>query len=266
MGEEEFKAHKLRQEETERFYLDKFLEVVRLKPESIERGADPPDFLVAIDEGHVAIEETDFHSDKKGVDGSSRRGIEEEWLRLQRVFVQERELYPDLDRICGFLFFRALEVPPRRKHGLFASELLGFARKELERITEKGVDFASLDPAFPLLGKYLTRLRLWDARCYVTWEWSHNADFVGLTQEELRRIIVVSGRQLSQSMGLVEAAKLNRYQEINRALELGPYDKVYIFQHMETKILLWQPSSSWNEVNLPQSQRSGVRSSRENGD
>ena len=62
----------------ERLYLDRFFETIQLEPKSIERGEDPPDFLVATDEGFIAIEETSFHSGKRGADGSPRRRIEEE--------------------------------------------------------------------------------------------------------------------------------------------------------------------------------------------
>ena len=41
-------------------------------------------------------------------------------------------------------------------------------------------------------------------------------------------LLIVSGRQLSQSMGLRDVEEPNAFQEVNAALENGPYDEVEI--------------------------------------
>ena len=130
-------------------------------------------------------------------------------------------------------------------------------------LTKKGVDFSSFTPHFPLLNRYLKRLHLGDAGCHAMWNWNHSAGWVGLSEEELHGIIsqklmisrpadveenwllVVSGHQLSQSMGRLSVNELRGYQRLNKALEQGPYDNAYIFQYMSNRVLLWQPSNGW---------------------
>lgn len=248
----------------ERFYLDKFLTALQMKPNSVERGANPPDFLLTLEGSRIAVEVTEFHS-ATDVGGHPRRVVEEEWQKIQRLFEQERKQYPDLDNISGRLFFKQLEVPPSGKHKQFVKELLDFGRSVLGCLTKKGVDFSSFTPHFPLLNRYLKRLHLRDAGCHVTWNWNHSAGSVGLSEEELHGtisqkliifrpadvgenwLLVVSGHPLSQSMGRVSVNDLRGYQDLNKALEHGPYEKVYIFQSMCDRVLLWKRSEGWEE-------------------
>jgi len=98
-----------------------------IEPEFIERGDDPPDFIVTIDGKRVAIEETEFHSNATGANGRPRRAVEEEWRKLQQLIERERKQFPDLDRVNGLLFFKCLQVPSMREWPAFVKELLVFA-------------------------------------------------------------------------------------------------------------------------------------------
>ena len=53
-------------------------------------------------------------------------------------------------------------------------------------------------------------------------------------------------------MGLPYVEELMDYHEVNEALETGPYDKVYIFQYMYGRVLLWQQQSGWVEIRKAQ--------------
>ena len=75
------------QENRERFYLDKLLTALRMKPDSVERGANPPDFLLTLDGSRIAVEVTEFHS-ATDVGGHPRRAVEEEWQKIQCLFEQ----------------------------------------------------------------------------------------------------------------------------------------------------------------------------------
>jgi hypothetical protein len=254
------------QEERERFYLDKFLVVLRMTPESIERGANPPDFILFQNKKKIAVEVTDFHSDAAGPEGHPRRLIEEEWTKLQQLIERERKHYPDLNNISGLLFFKKLLVPSRVESPQFVKELLDFSADSLNSFTGKVGDFSSFGTNFSLLRKYLKRLHLAIVDCYITWEWNHSASSVGLNDSEMKKtisrklgiprpkgvsenwLLIVSGHQLSQSMGLPDVEKLNGFQEVNEALKNGPYDKVFVFQYMFDRVLLWDPSIGWIEL------------------
>lgn len=254
------------QEREERFYLGRFLEALQLEFDVVQRGADPPDFILTLAGKHTSVEMTEFHSGARGDNGLPRRAVEEEWRKFQRLFESAREQYADLNHIMGLAFFKALEVPPRREQMPFAKELLEFGHQKLPYLTKDGSDFSQFGSSSPLLGKYLKRLRLWDAGCFTSWEWNHMAAGVGLTERELLDIILpkikvgrpketnenwllmVSGHQLSQSIGLPHVDVLREYGELNKALTCGPYDRVYIFQYMFGRVLLWQLAQGWMEV------------------
>jgi hypothetical protein len=254
------------QEMRECFYLEKFLKALRITVESIQRGANPPDFILIKAKKRIAVEVTEFHSDAIGPEGHPRRLIEEEWAKLQQVMKRERKHYPDLDKISGLLFFKKLSVPSRVEYPQFVRELLDFSRSSLKSLTQKRGDFNSFGINSPLLKKYLKRLHLATVNCYITWEWNHSASSVGLNESEVKKtilkklaiprpknvsenwLLIVSGHQLSQSMGLPHVEKLNAFQEANKALKDGPYDRVFIFQYMFDRVLLWEHSSGWIEI------------------
>jgi hypothetical protein len=255
-----------KQEMRESFYLEKFLEALQLKVETIERGANPPDFILTQAKKQIAVEVTEFHSDATGSGGHPRRLIEEEWAKLQQLIQRERKHYPDLNNISGLLFFNKLAVPSRVECPQFVEELLEFSRNCLKSLTDKGGNFSSFGTNFPLLRKYLKRLHLAIVECYITWEWNHSASSVGLNEAEMKKtvlkkleiprskivsenwLLIVSGHQLSQSMGLPDVEELNAFQEVNEALKNGPYDKVFIFQYMFDRVLFWELSSGWIEL------------------
>lgn len=254
------------QRKRECFYLDKFLSALLMTPESIERGANPPDFIVTQGKKQIALEVTEFHSDAIGPEGHPRRLIEQEWTKLQQLIEQERKRYPDLNNISGLLFFKKLLVPSRVERPQFVRELLDSSRNSLKSLTEKGRDFSSFDINFPLLRKYLRRLHLAIVDCYITWEWNHSASSVGLNDSEMKKtisrklgiprpkgvsenwLLIVSGHQLSQSMGLPDVENLNAFRETNEALKNGSYDKIFIFQYMFDRVLRWEHSTGWIEL------------------
>lgn len=258
-----------KQEKRERFYLDKFLIALRMTPKSIQRGDDPPDFILAQAKKQIAVEVTEFHSDATGPGGHPRRLIEEEWAKLQKLIEQERKHYPGLNNISGLLFFKKLAVPSHVERPQFVRELLEFIQNSLNSLTSKGKDFNSFHTSLPLLGRYLRKLHLQPVNCYITWEWNHSASSVGLNESEMKRtiskklaiprpknvsenwLLIVSGHQLSQSMGLPDVKELNAFEEVNGALKNGPCDKVFVFQYMFDRVLLWELSSGWIELRKP---------------
>lgn len=256
------------QEDKERFYLKKFLEVieVKVKPDAIDRGENPPDFCFTYLGKRIAVELTEFHSNEIGEEGHSRRAVEEEWQDIQEVFREKRKGFPELNDIKGYLFFKELNVPSSRQHEQFVRELLMFARVHLLELTEKEREYDDFpDDQFPLLREYLSKLSLCNAGCYIDWEWNRAGGWGGVSEDELKKttlpklckprpdnvnenwLLIVSGPQTSQFMGRPSVETFKSFDDINQAINNGSYDKVFILQYMSDRVLLWQRSSGWSE-------------------
>ncbi len=218
------------QEKRERFYLEKFLEAFRITVESIQRGANPPDFILTQAKKQIAVEVTEFHSNAAGPGGRPRRLIEEEWAKLQQVMKRERKHYPDLDNISGLLFFKKLSVPSRVECPQFVRELAGsqerFSRgllKSLKKILGGDLGMALLVKITPLLKKYLKRLHLANCKllhhcgngelleyqpCLWVERVRNEEDYFEKVKDPRPKdvsenwLLIVSGHQLSQSVGL----------------------------------------------------------------
>ena len=242
-----------------------------MKPDSIDRGpvvngANRPDFILSSGMDIIGVEVTGFHSAAEGAHGRPRRAVEEEWRKLKQIFQRERTRYKQLDNINGIFFFGKLEVPPSRQHEQFVTESLDFGTENIDIISVEGLDFCSFLERFPLLNKYLEKLHLQKVNCYMTWEWNHCCAAVGVNEAELKNtifpkltiprpdkvtenwLLVISGLELSEAMGMPHVGLVEEYQILSSALLKGPYDKVYIFQYGLDRILLWHRSSGWTEV------------------
>lgn len=244
-----------KKKENERFYLDKFLALLGKMADEISPG-ESPDFIVNIATKKIGIELTDFHSDLKGENGKPRRAIEETWRLIQGTIMEEVEKYNKLKETFGFLSFKKLELPSKSKHKIFTDELI---KLSLEMIDS---DYEEINPGgnYPLLNKYLEEFCLKRAGCYITWQWNHNASFVGFTETRLINVIeskiekvakykeknidelwllIVSGHMLSQAMGLNLSYKLNTFNQLNNLLRHSGYNKIFIYQYMLDVIYEW---------------------------
>lgn len=257
------------QQEEERFCLDRFLEGLETPAERIERGADPPDFVLSIAGRRVAVEVTGFHSAATGDGGHARRAVEEEWDALRETISNARPEHPELDSLDCQLMFKGLLVPRRRDHVRFAEELIVLVQGLAGQVTKARTVFRNLE-GFALLGKYLRGVVLSRPGCYMTWDWDKNAAFVGMNEAELSRtvspklqrprprdvdenwLLVVSGHRLSQSMGVPHIEQFRAYVCLNKALANGPYDAVYVFEYMLSRILRWRHGDDWTEVKRAQ--------------
>ncbi len=253
------------QEQEERIYLDKFLEALGICPDRIDRGSDPPDLVMTIKGQRVAVEATGFHSAATGEVGHPRRSVEQEWDAIRETISERRQAHPELDSVNCRIAFKGLLVPPRRQHMAFADELISLVQDKADQVTDTPVQWAGLD-GYPLLTEYLDEVALSRPGCYTTWDWDRNVASVGLSEEELKKIVlpklevqrsadvaenwllVVSGYRLSQSMGVAHVDAVRDYGCLNTAIARGPFDKVYVFQYMYDRILQWDLRDSWVEV------------------
>ena len=253
------------QKDDELFYLEQFLNCLRIKTDNIKKGNEPPDYTITIDGKDIAIEITEFHSNAKGLNNHSRREVEENWKKLRMVIRTERNKHSELKSINVNIYFKELNVPPVRDHSKFAKELVCFVIKKLGCISDKKKIFTDFQGRYNLLSIYLKELRFHNVGCYITWDWNQNAAFVGLSEKELEItispklkkyqpkkgyenwLLIVSGTNLSQAMGRPCIDELNKYA-INKKLVKSPFDKVYIFQYMLSRVLLWQRYIGWQEI------------------
>lgn len=238
---------------------------MEIETESIQRGEDPPDFYMVYESKRIAIEVTEYHSMRKGRSGHAWRAVEEEWRRIRDLFIKERERYPELNDVHGFLLFRGLEMPPAKKHGQFVTELLEFGISQNRTLTEERGWFHSFPSKFPLLNKYLKKIDLKKVNCYMTWD-RNSAAFVGITEEELEEcvsnkikkqhpqqiaenwLLIVSGTAMSQQIGLTPYKKFNDFARLNSRLETSSFDKVFFFQYIWERVLCWSPNKHWEEI------------------
>jgi len=264
------------QEKEELFYLERFLRRMEIEPESVKRGEDPPDFYVVQASNRIAIEVTEYHSMRKGLSGHDWRAVEEEWRCIRDLFIKERERYPELNDIHGFLFFKGLEMPPAKKHGQFVTELLEFGISQHRTLTEERSWFHSFPSKFPLLSKYLKKIYLHKVNCYMTWD-RNSASYLGMSEKELQecvsnklkkprpqqitenRLLIVSGTAMSQQIGLIPCKKFNDFARLNSRLETSPFDKVFFFQYVWQRVLCWSPNKYWEELKPAITARGPVR-------
>ena len=237
----------------ERFYLNKFLALLGKVPDKITCG-ESPDFICILQQKKIGVEVTEFHFDLKSKKGSRRRAIEENWMSLQRMIMEKVEKCDALKDTNGLLFFKKLELPPRRKYGEFTDEVIKLSREMINSNCKE------IRPGnnYPLLSKYLKRFRVEKCRCRITWEWNYNVSSVGLTETALMKtveskivadykgkdidevwLLIVSGYRLSQALGIRLSDKLNTFGRLNNLLSKSGYNKIYLYQYMIDVIYEW---------------------------
>jgi hypothetical protein len=193
------------------------------------------------------------------------RGYEEDRRALRDTISKERGQHAELNLVGCCLWLSRSEVPPRRQHAAFAKELVCLVARTCQGLADGPVERTDFS-GYPLLEQYLDSADLAPSGCFSTWDWGYDVKEVGASEEELARaillklraarpaavdenwLLVVSGHQLSQAMGLPDADELRDYTCLNEALAGGPLDKVYIFQYMFGRILEWSPVKGWAEV------------------
>jgi hypothetical protein len=236
-------------------YLENFLSLMKISPQSLECG-ESPDFVVVIDDARVGIEVTFYHSLATGADGRPRRAVEEDWTSLQSRIREQVQKSADLKHTYALLFFKNLEVPAKREHKTFVQELISFSHYMVRTGQERGKP----GEEYELLQRYLADLSIKKVGSPMTWDWNHEAAFVGLQEDELMAaleaklrkapiysskgfddlwLLVVSGYRLSQAMGLRLEYELNSFATVNEELRNSLYGKVFLFQYMLDVIYEW---------------------------
>lgn len=236
----------------ERFYLDEFFEVLKSTPEDVQEG-EAPDFVIRLKNRRIGVEVTEYHSSDKGEKGRPRRVIEEAWAELQQKIMGEVRKHSELKQTIGWLGFSKLGLPSKLEYQQFIDELIRLSHK----MVRSGGEESKPGPEYPMLNKYLRKFCLRKIGCYISWEWSHTAASIGLSEEELINaikpklvnygdasfdelwLLVASGVRLSQTMPVHLSYLLPEFQELGNMLRKSDYDKVYIFQYQLSVAYTW---------------------------
>ena len=252
-----------RKKNTECSYVHRAFALLSLQPTLFVCG-ESPDFVIGFDGKKIGVEVTYFHSSAKGADGRPRRAVEEEWNRLQSQIMSEIDKLPEMNDIFGSLQFHALDVPTRRQHEQFVQELLSLSQC---MIANGSLEKAPDENNYPLLSRYIKKLTLERVGCYITWEWNHNAAFVGLDEEELIEtitpkivrtgnylkkdkfdelwLLIVSEHRLSQTIPLRLLDKLNSFGTLNNELQESNFAKVFLYQYQFDIVYEWP---GWKKI------------------
>lgn len=256
------------QTESERFILDKFFSVMGIEADSIGRGPilngnAKPDFVVCIAGKQIGIEETTYYRKQRLDELQPRQANENAWLDLQMVIEKARRVHSELYEVHGVIRFRDFALPSSKEYGPFANDLVEFTMNMLCGFSSDRKRYKMFDEQYPLLNKYVEYLELQQVKCYMFWDWSHNAECVGLQEEELRGIIqakidkhvqsqvdenwllITSGTRLSQQMGYLFVKKMNKYTSVCDLLNDCPFNKVYIYDYTRSKVFLWTLDGGW---------------------
>ena len=251
----------------ERFILDKFFSVMGIKADSIHpgpivNGNRKPDFVVCIAGKQIGIEETKYYRKLRPDELHTRQAKEKAWYDLKTVIEKARRGYSELNEVHGKIGFRDFTLPSSKEYEPFAKELIEFIMNMTGGFNSD-YTYETFDEKCPLLNKYVEYLKLQQVGIYMFWDWGHEAECVKLQKEELLGIIqakidkhvqsqvdehwllITSRTQLSQNMGRLSVGVMNKYEDICNLLNDGPFDKVYIYNYMLSRVIFWTLNRGW---------------------
>lgn len=257
------------QSKNERPMLNRFFSVMGIKADSIDRGPSEngnakPDFVVCIDGNRVGIELTMYYREQESNESRPRQAKENAWLKLKKAIAKAKQCYSELNEVHGAIKFKDLVLPPSKEYGQFADELVDFTMNRRGELSFDHKCYKTFDEKYPLLNKYVEYLELKQFGCYLlSWDWKHEPGHVGLQKKELLGIIqakigkhvqsqvdehwllITSGIELSQQMGYLLVGKINKYESVCNLLNGGPFDKVYIYDDVRSRVVFWTLNQGW---------------------
>ena len=263
--------HSHNQVDNERFILDRFFSTINIQAGSIVRGPlvdgnNKPDFVVCIDGSQIGIEETTYYRKQRADESQPRQAKESAWPDLQSVIEKARQKYSELSEIHGCMSFRGFMLPPSKEYDPFARELVEFAMSKIGDLSSVHKRYRTFCEKYPHLNSYLGYLELKQVRHYGFWQWRHNADNMELQEDKLYSIIqdktgkhiqsrvdenwllITSGTQMSQQMGHLSVGRMNEFSEILDLLDESPFDRIYIYDYVRSRVVVWTVREGWEDV------------------
>lgn len=222
---------------------------------------ESPDFVVNLENRRIGVEITDHYSDDIDVNGRPRQATEADWESLRGAIMDRVWRDSVLEKTEGIFEFKGLEVPRKKEFGQFIEELIQLARAMLR----SHHDVSGINEEYPLLKRYLIRMHLKSAECFISRTWNYDSGWVGLTEEELIKtigrkttladnyradmdelwLVVVEGYKISQGMGLFLERYLEGFERVDRLLSESRFERAFIYQYMHGVVYCWP---GWTKV------------------
>jgi len=255
--------NKINQELEEQFYIDEFLKLLDFPVTKIKRGSNPPDFILTLNDSRIAVEITEFYSQNENSMTYPRRQVEAEWSKFRKEITEKKQERIALLTTHCFLTFKTLLLPSKKEKEGFIDELFLFVNDYSNNLSQEWFLISPPFKKYCLLEKYLKAIRLRKSRFDTTWECSNvMAASVGLSEAGLIQciqdkinctqfagvdkswLLIVSGTELSQNMGIPAVENLTAYKILNSTIEKSFYEGIFIYQFMLKRILKWSRVSS----------------------
>ncbi|MFO8013815.1 MAG: hypothetical protein R6X20_10985 [Phycisphaerae bacterium] len=276
--------------DVERFYTDKALAHLDLRPVSVSSVKnDPPDVRVEFVDKVIGVEVTDYHRDLTD-NSSALRRQEARIDEIGMAFDQVRQRFPEV-KADGRVFFRKggrgvggvspdrlVLMPGRSDVEAFVTELFTYVQSHADEITASRQVFDTFTHDFPLLKRYAEELEVRRYSWTPIWNFDPRAKTHGFAgaqwvqhvrrkaerirqqqskhPERLNRyheiwLLLTAGPRSSQSV----AATLDHFagdNELLEELEASPFDAVFVYQCWEGMPLYkWRRRDGWVEVPAP---------------
>lgn len=233
------------QKEDEGYILETLLKQLNMSDEvEISEGGEPPDFLIHHKGETIAVEITEYYSEKQESGGSQKRAFETAWKKVRDEVFGLRDNQPKLDKLSVFLKFKQWDI-----QGLKRSE---FIKAVVSFICEHDAQVSRDQQCFPIshsngiLSPWLSKICL--KRVNYFGEWNCNllsADCIGYDQlpdiadqklkttrpdniDEFWLVIAGNEARLSQFLSIPDLENLKQCPDLNDVLTKGPFDKVFI--------------------------------------
>lgn len=229
-------------------------------------GNHNPDFIAQINESKIGVEETTYYRQQRKGESYPRQLKESAWQDLRDIIENKRKNHVELNEIYGTVRFGKFLLPPSKEYDSFADELVKFAISKVEELSDDFKRYKAFDYEYTHLRKYVEYFELQKVVCYMFWDWRHRADSVGLQKDELCSVIqakidkytdcqanenwllVTSGTQISQQMGRLCVGIMNEWKDVFDLLDKSPFDKVYVYDYMRSRIVLYTKVGRWKKI------------------
>lgn len=251
------------QKQRERSILNVYLQMLGL--EGDVKYQERPDFIVTSGDLSIGVEITEYHQPAYSDHRFSRTLVEAEWDRIRTAVVEYRKTHEGLENLTVLLSFIDLVVPRRSEH----HEFIRAVHDEIKRVEfDLGDRFTTIligDQHPAVLSRYLKRIDVRIANCYMEWDWNHMVASVGTSDDELadtlapklklkrpegidelHLVVAGDGPTGGTYIGYLSPEWLESCTGLNETLYRSEFEVVAILNYDETCI--WRHGRGWSNA------------------
>jgi hypothetical protein len=242
------------QKQNEEHLLKRELDRIGLQYDIVHSG-ERSDFVIACNGLRVGVEISEFHFAAPKRRGPNLREVEETWLRLRGEIDKTREGWPELDGLDVQIRRAGDSLPPAQAHKEFAKALVECVRTKIPFLTHESV--LTLKPIeYPTLMRYIDSLTMEHCSFYSSWSIDLDLGWVGVDENDLLMymrkkllqrydfrsgdlwLFLIGQYAMSRTMGCLATSRLNKYRDLNDALEASQYQMVWL---CDWNVVRWTP-------------------------